>query len=156
MKKYSIEWLAAARNKPNGLTRATKARPFPGKYPTRIAWSVKDFHGKTVSYVGKPARRALQQFRTRLKTGVGGWAIEFDRNGLIAKEGGRPGTLTNANLRFHYHPVEEERNKFFVQPGLWITYPEVRYTHRVMGGVETIKRRMYWPLNVPLPQGATE
>lgn len=154
MKKYSIEWLTDVRRRPRGLTRATKVKPFPGKYPTRIAWSVKVFGGGTVSYVGKPSRRALQRFRSHLKTPgyLTGWAVEFDRNGLIAKDGGRPGTLVNANLRSHYHPYGEHRVEFYNEPGRWITYPETIYT---VGGVKTVKRRMYWPLNEPLPQGAT-
>lgn len=43
------------------LTQRLEPRPFPGKYPTRIAWVLKQQGGRTYSYIGKPSANALKQ-----------------------------------------------------------------------------------------------
>jgi hypothetical protein len=54
--------------------------PFPGKWPTRIAWK---FLGMDVdeSYVGKPIRQAAERFQTLQRTvpSVHAYFVEFDR-----------------------------------------------------------------------------
>lgn len=170
MKKYSIEWLAAARSKP--LTRANP-KPFPGKYPTRIAWQGR-YKGQVISYVGKPSLRALQRFHTYRRRTPYMWAVEFDRAGVVGKRA-EGGIITNAASRTYYHPVVDERVDFFLRPFRWITYTEPELipappnfaamlagpfdanprTLRLPRRQQRTSRRVCWPLDMPLPTGAT-
>lgn len=158
MKKYTIEWLEPVRLKP--LTRATKAKPFPGKYPTRVAWQAL-YKGKRVSYVGKPSRRALRRFHNYTKTALSVWALEFDRNGVIAKFS-EAGVLVNAPLRSYYHPVADERSYFFLQPFKWVSYKEPVMNYDWLNAnaamlprpaIVTKTRHVCWPLNEATPIG---
>lgn len=59
--------------------------PFPGKYPTRIAWAV-SFHGREAkTYVGKPSRsavNALGKWVSKQDFDIG-VVVEFDRRNVI-------------------------------------------------------------------------
>jgi hypothetical protein len=174
MKKYSIEWLAAARFKP--LLRGN-TKPFPGKYPTRVAWQCR-YNGKLVSYVGKPSPRAFKKFheyRRRGNTSL--WAVEFDRKGIIGRRT-EDGVVLNSVARGHYHPLGNEREDFFGRPFRWIVYPDDAYptftlptqdwaamleapdvnprTLRLPARAQRAPaavRRVCWPLDTPMPTG---
>jgi hypothetical protein len=171
MKKYTIEWLAAARFKP--LLRGN-TKPFPGKYPTRVAWQC-HYNGKLVSYVGKPSPRAFKKFHEYRRRGVHSlWAVEFDRKGIIGRRV-ENGTVLNSVARTYYHPLNDERGDFFGRPFRWIVYPEQVYPTFTLPNPpnwaamldEPIRpmlqqrrvaprpavRRVCWPLDTPMPTG---
>lgn len=119
MKKYSLAW--ALDPKHTRFTRVTKPKPFPGRYPTRIAYTGTLIDGKVVSYVGKPTKKALLKFRQFLnsyqfKTVS---AVEFDRNGAIARNNTTNpfATCEKSSLRLEYHPFANV--KFFLDEGQW-------------------------------------
>lgn len=175
MKKYSIEWLAAARFKP--LLRGN-TKPFPGKYPTRVAWQC-HYKGKLVSYVGKPSPRAFKKFHEYRRRGITTlWAVEFDRKGIVGRRA-ENGQMFNASTRTYYHPLGNEREDFFGRPFRWIVYPDQPYqaftlpTPQDWGAMleapievaRTLRlparaqrapaavRRVCWPLDTPMPTG---
>lgn len=81
--------------------------PFPGKYPTRMAWVVRFQDGRVVKYFGKPNKIAAQKFlRLRDQPGVVLWSErEFDRGNVVGMR-----AETQAFCRSHgvldklYHP----------------------------------------------------
>lgn len=175
MKKYSIEWLAAARFKP--MLRGN-AKPFPGKYPTRVAWQC-HYRGKLVSYVGKPSPRAFKKFLEYRRRGVPSlWAVEFDRKGIVGRRA-ENGAILNSVTRAYYHPLGNEREDFFGRPFRWIEYPDqtlpvpavpqdwaamletpfdVNRTLRPLRlprvqRAPAAVRRVCWPLDTPMPTG---
>jgi hypothetical protein len=122
MKKYTLEWLNTHRR----LTNATRPKPFPGKFPTRIAWEFTFHNGETHSYVGKPSRWALVRYWNLIKPDVKEyWALEFDRSGSVARIKAvypylnEPETAI-ASIRWVYHPWTEDRERFYRRSGRWV------------------------------------
>lgn len=64
-----------------------RPRPFPGKFPTRVAWEVKNSDGKNWSYIGKPSVNATRQFSSKARLAGTTYASfrEFDREHLVAQ-----------------------------------------------------------------------
>lgn len=142
MKKYTLEWLLANPR----LTRATRPKPFPGKYPTRIAFKAVLTDGKVVTYVGKPSLRITNRIRHWRTHYVlrSIQAMEFDRNGVLARDktvNALRWEITYANLRQKYHPFLEN-NKFFNNDGLW----------RPVTGPNNKPYMVFWPFNQPVLQ----
>lgn len=76
---YILRKVFAQRPSPRA---AFKYEPFPGKYPTRLCFTVQFTNGKPdVKYLGKPTRAVIELYvklatHPKLK---GCWAVEFDR-----------------------------------------------------------------------------
>jgi hypothetical protein len=122
VKKYSLAWTRLHLQR---LTRATKPKPFPGKYPTRIAWQGTLKNGEQISYIGKPTERILSRFRfLRENNSIARfWGVEFDKNGSIARtEYAVPwnASCDAAGLRKVYHPTPGTADQFFPVEGVWI------------------------------------
>lgn len=91
-----------------GLRNSTDQTPapFPGKFPTRIAWKANTRRG-VVSYLGKPSAQAIAAYnRIRLSEAQwqGYWFEEFDRkHGIfMASNITRPGCHPSLFGYYHY------------------------------------------------------
>jgi hypothetical protein len=109
-----------------------KARPFPGKAPTRIYLQARRGNHK-LEYLGKPSPHVAQQFhkfdRKRSKKNQY-WCytyMEFDKGGLIAHyvtDNFQPLHKVHASLWHHYHP------DVLAQPEpTWLVYRTVTKDH---------------------------
>lgn len=125
MRNFTIEHLRPLTQAP---LLGRKPKPFPGLYPTKVAWDlkysllpygpprkmVKTLETLRLRYCGKPSRyRALELYRLLTHPGIvifEFWAAEFDAAGIIAWERLKPRTdsktvwsTTNAYGAYHPH-----------------------------------------------------
>jgi hypothetical protein len=132
------------------MTRATKPKPFPGKYPTRIAYAGMLLDGTHISYIGKPTRKVLARYQQWMRTHMLKqiWIIEFDRNGVIARDKSTniyARACDTVQLRSSYHPFPKDANKFFHNGGEWRSL--LHGTGRLAA---TAKRSIvFWPDDIP-------
>jgi hypothetical protein len=90
-----------------GLTRGftdNLPAPFPGKWPTRIAWHVRGHRG-VHSYIGKPTPFRVNEFMAHFTNEVvlGAWFDEFDRKHSLYHWDLRHVPRTHPNLFSLYH-----------------------------------------------------
>lgn len=147
MKRYTVPWALNPRQ--TKLTRAQKPKPFPGRYPTRIAYVGTLANGQKVSYIGKPTRQVISRYRDWLKNYQlrDMWIIEFDRNGVIARDkntGALVRTCEAAVIRNAYHPFPGG-SKFFPYLGHWRKVMKLNQP-----------RYVFWPDNVALDAAHAE
>lgn len=87
-----------------GLDNSTPS-PFPGRWPTRLAWRV-DAPGGVQTYFGKPTPSAYAKYRNALKgvEFVGHWIVEFDLGHFpLASWNSQVGFTFHASLWTYYH-----------------------------------------------------
>lgn len=127
MKRYTSKvvskWIAAE----NFIGKVRKAKPFPGKAPTRIMLSASSGN-RSFMYLGKPSREAKRAFdnfvdRPCLPESFMMY-VEFDRGGIISftrmQDGRLPHRTTNNILWAHYHQEVMAENL-----PTWLRFPYV-------------------------------
>jgi hypothetical protein len=106
---------------------APKPKPFPGKYPTRLAYEIRFSGGRTESYCGKPSKQAVErlfalQQRRRVRFSC---VVEFDRERVVTKvstwgpwdrQDRDPRTETCRILGYVYHPFRTDGLRMFLRP----------------------------------------
>lgn len=99
--------------------------------------------GTPISYIGKPTPTAIRRYQGwlgayQLRTI---WAVEFDRNGVIARDKSTNPLIRACDavaLRKYYHPFNDQ-GRFFPVSGTW--KPVIERNGKT--------RFVFWPLNVP-------
>lgn len=81
MKKWTMQDVMKLRY----ADRNNRPRPFPGRFPTRVAWEVHNRDGRKWRYLGKPSVNAARQFlsKAKLEGTILATFKEFDRSYLV-------------------------------------------------------------------------
>ena len=136
-------WLLAAEGSPASFVADRPPKPFPGKYPTRVAMLATVYKGGVSGaettrrlYVGKPVGRHIADiarwYTRSFLSKFGIWLGEFDRGGMISVVTGVRGmvaapmsalreTHLNQKLHTYYHPWDFSGEGATSFCGRWVT-----------------------------------
>ncbi len=114
MKRFTSQLISRWVKKPELIPHARKAKPFPGKAPTRIMLN-SVIGSRRFYYTGKPSRTLLSAWMKFCKVPIKNKTsccmyAEFDRSGILHLDiydtsGWNPGIRkTNIKLWQYYHP----------------------------------------------------
>lgn len=104
--QIAVDQIAVAQHLWKGQ-RDSMPAPFPGRWPTRIAWRVESSDGRKASYIGKPIAQAARQFQALSSLPQAYdvcYLVEFDRKHWpIYLWSIYTGTVTHPSLWGVYH-----------------------------------------------------
>lgn len=143
MRKLTVGWLLQREIAPEG----TKPAPFPGKYPTKIAWRVRLEGDRIRTYVGKPVKVAAEAALNfaRREDSCSIWAWEFDRKSVISScywtnprllvlTGRLPCSMVNGDLQKFYHFWEDMKYGVLSTPTHLTSFLKPTYVKRIKVG----------------------
>jgi len=134
MKQFTGQFVSRWVKKPELITHARGAKPFPGKAPTRIVLSAV-VGNRRFYYIGKPSRTLFNAYIKFCKVPIKNFEsvfiyMEFDKGGAVHLDlcypgGWNPGTRkTNLKLWQYYHSEVMAEN----YPN-WLKWPYVVKEH---------------------------
>lgn len=165
MKQFSCDYLASRTHLQVGVEMSNHMpAPFPGRSPTRIAWSYRSLmshNAPRLSYLGKPCAKVVYQFaelhRELPPTLWEGWIAEFDRtHSRIAYYSSAEGMSWHPTLfsLYHYWDAVSPDLAYFLSSmhmkrlgGLWVYSPlrQLR-AERVQAWLDWVRNQTTWPL----------